>query len=67
MKIIATQYTVTVGFAAVLVLTAATCSIAQIRMGEGDGGQIAQYCVPEESADVQKFYCRSWQLIPMGS
>jgi hypothetical protein len=67
MKMTATQYTVTVGFAGVLALTAATCSFAQNRMGAGDGRQMSQYCVPEDSPEAHKLYCRNWQLIPMGS
>jgi hypothetical protein len=35
---------------------------------KGDSNrQMSQHCVPEDSQDTHNFYCRNWQLIPMGS
>jgi hypothetical protein len=29
--------------------------------------RVSQYCVPEDNPDAHSFYCRNWQLIPMGA
>jgi hypothetical protein len=40
-----------------------------IDVGQRAGGnrQVSQYCVPEDGQDAHSFYCRNWQLIPLGS
>ncbi len=64
MKTIAMQYAVTIGLTAVLALTTAIPSSAQMRAGRDDG-YTAQYCVSpqEDGADAQKVYCEGWRAI----
>jgi hypothetical protein len=31
------------------------------------GRRMSQYCAPEDNQAAPTFYCRNWQLIPMGS
>jgi hypothetical protein len=59
MKTTATQHAMAVRLAGALALTAAPSAFAQIRPGAERGiTTVAQFCVPPESPDAHRFYCR---------
>jgi hypothetical protein len=53
----AIRHAIAVGLAGALALNATCSAVAQIR-GEA-GTVVAQFCIPPESPDAHRFYCRN--------
>ena len=58
MKTAATRYALAVGLLATLALTAATSAPAPIRAGAEARITVAQFCIPPESPEAHRYYCR---------
>jgi hypothetical protein len=54
----ATRYAVILGFAGALALTATTCSVAHSATAVERDSRVAQFCVPRDSWDVSRVFCR---------
>ena len=58
MKTAATRYALAVGLFGALALTAANSAMAPIRAGAEANITVAQFCIPPESPDAHRYYCR---------